>query len=83
MPLSDRLVEILARMVESAIEVDQRLVSWAIESGATLAEPCNCRATSGDQACACNAEPPARRAFMVRAAERLRRGEFVGIPPEP
>lgn len=70
MPLSDRLVEILARMVEAAIEGDQRLVSWAIESGTTLVEPCSCRVSAGEQACACNVEPPVRHSFMVRAAER-------------
>ena len=81
MPLSDHLVDILARMVQSAIDGDQRLVSWAIESGTALVEPCCCRAFVREQACACKVEPAVPRAYMIRATARLARGEFVGMPP--
>jgi hypothetical protein len=81
MPLSDPLVDILARMVQSAIEADQRLVTWALESGATLVEPCRCRARLGEQACSCKVEPAVTRAYMIRAAARLQRRKFVGMPP--
>jgi hypothetical protein len=35
----------------------------------------------GDQVCACRVEPAVSRAYMIRAAERLQRGKFVGMAP--
>jgi hypothetical protein len=64
---SKRLAEILAEMFMSAIDGDQRVVAWALESGATLVAPCKCKAAIGDQVCVC--------------ADCLSRSAYVGRPP--
>lgn len=79
--LSKRLAQILADMVMSAIDGDQRVVAWAIETGATLVTPCKCRIAIGKQICTCAVEQGVPRAYMIRAAARLSRGEYVGPPP--
>jgi len=79
--LSDPLVMALARMVRSAIENNQRLVKWAVETETVLVEPCRCRLIIGEQGCVCNVEVQVPRAYMIRAKAHLARNETVGIPP--
>lgn len=79
--MSDPLVRALAEMVRSAVDNDQRLVVWALETGAVLAEPCSCRIDVGDKQCVCNVEPRTPHAYMIRAAARVAAGRFVGMPP--
>jgi hypothetical protein len=79
--LSDPLVRALAEMVRSAVDNEQRLVAWAVETGATLVRPCHCRVDVGDKQCICDVEPPLPRAYMIRASARLSTGRFVGMPP--
>jgi hypothetical protein len=78
---SKRLAEILAEMFMSAIDGDQRVVAWALESGATLVAPCKCKAAIGDQVCVCAVEPALPRAYVIRAADCLSRSAYVGRPP--
>ncbi len=79
--ISKRLAEILAQMVEAAIQGDQRWIRWAIETDETPVQKCSCRAFVGDESCVCNVEIAVPRAYMIRAARHLERGEWVGTPP--
>jgi hypothetical protein len=75
------LAEILARMVEEAIEADQRWIRWAIETGEIPVEKCACRVVIGERGCICNVELAVPRAYLIRAKRRLEQHQFVGIPP--
>jgi len=79
--ISKRLAEILAQMVDAAILGDQRWIGWAIETDEVPVEKCYCRAFVGDEGCVCNVEIALPRAYMIRAARHLARGEWVGRPP--
>jgi hypothetical protein len=79
--VTNRLAEILARMVQEAIEHDQRWIRWAIETDETPVEPCACRIVIGEQGCICNVELAVPRAYMIRAKRRLEQRQFVGMPP--
>jgi hypothetical protein len=79
--LSDPLVGIIARMVLEVIDADRRLLTWAVESGTTPVQSCRCRARVGDCECVCQVEPALPRAFMIRAAARLRAGRYPGYLP--
>jgi hypothetical protein len=77
--MSDALARIIARMVIEVMEADRRLLSWAVESGVTPVQSCRCRARVGE--CVCQVEPALPRAFMIRAASRLKAGKYPGHLP--
>jgi hypothetical protein len=79
--VSRRLAEILAQMVEAAIESDQLWIRWAIETDEIPVQKCSCRARVGEEQCVCRVEVALPRAYMIRAARRLERNQFVGMPP--
>lgn len=79
--VTNHLAEILARMVQEAIEGDQRWIRWAIEHGEMPVEKCACRIVIGERGCICNVELALPRAYMIRAKRRLAQRQFVGMPP--
>jgi hypothetical protein len=75
---SDPVVAALARVIVEAIEANRRLMVWAVESGETPVLGCGCRARVGDCGCVCRVEPALPRAFMIRAAARIKAGRYPG-----
>lgn len=79
--VSKRLAEILAQMVEAAIESDQLWIRWAIETDEIPVQKCSCRARVGEEQCDCRVEVALPRAYMIRAARRLEHNQVVGMSP--
>ena len=79
--ISKRLAEILAQMVEAAIEGEQLWIRWAIETDEIPVQKCSCRARVGEEQCVCRVEVALPRAYMIRAARRLEHNQYVGMPP--
>ena len=79
--VSKRLAEILAQMVEAAMESDQLWIRWAIETDEIPVQKCSCRARVGEEQCDCRVEVALPRAYMIRAARRLEHNQFVGMSP--
>ena len=79
--ISKRLAEILAQMVEAAIEGEQLWIRWAIETDEIPVQKCSCRARVGEEQCVCSVEVALPRAYMIRAARRLEHNQYVGMPP--
>lgn len=75
------LAEALAAMVAEVMEGDQRWIRWAIETGETPVARCSCEARVGEECCVCRVEIAVPRAYLIRAARRLERNQFVGMPP--
>jgi hypothetical protein len=79
--VSKRLAEILAQMVEAAMESDQLWIRWAIETDEIPVQKCSCRARVGEEQCDCRVEVALPRAYMIRAARRLEHNQVVGMSP--
>lgn len=81
--ISDRLVQVLAEMAQSAVLRRHRLVRWAVENGVELVDPCACRYGTAAQGCVCNVELRIGPRWMAAAARAVAARRTPGGPPPP
>ena len=87
MPTDDQtaaspLIRALVDVAISAARNKRRQLRYAIDHDEPLYEACACREVLGLQQCDCRVVLGMGHRWMRSAAERLERGEGVGVPPK-
>lgn len=68
------LILALAEVVRSAVIRQRQLVTWAVEHGVELVEPCDCRTHLDGSGCVCNVEVRVGARWMGKAKASVASG---------